>query len=140
MEQKPNYYSTFKFYDERGRRLSIFAQPEKRGSSQGSKDILVIYVFTCSKQDVFSKKRGQEIFKDYLTGIQFGGRFKYEMKPFKHILHIDTNPKKTFIDWCRCHYKSEKDMVAFIYGGARILSIKTGKHGEDRTLRIKYLV
>jgi hypothetical protein len=56
---------TYKFYDNNGRRLGIFAIPEKRGTAEDSSDVLKLYIITCAKKDSFNKKKAVELFETY---------------------------------------------------------------------------
>jgi hypothetical protein len=55
---------TFKFYDNKGRRLSIYAD-YKEGDNQ-----LKFYVFTCSKKDRFVKAQADKLYDYYIGNIR----------------------------------------------------------------------
>lgn len=80
-------YVTYKFYDERGRRLSIFAEMEEKN--------LHITVYTCSKKDQFSRRVAKHMFfNEFPDGHP--NEFTIPIK--------DSKPKWTFINWCRENY------------------------------------
>lgn len=57
------YYNTYAYYDDKGRRLYIFARKiEKEG-----KEWLELFKGTCSKRDDFNKKIAREIYNTYLS-------------------------------------------------------------------------
>ncbi len=89
-------YSTYKFYDGKLRRLSIFAR------SNGTQ--LEVFVLTCSKQDEFSKKLAREVYENYLnTGETTFDKMEYH--PDIYILPINDNkPKWSLIMHCREKY------------------------------------
>lgn len=106
MENNQQDYRTFRFYDEKGRRLSIFAVPSSfhmplpdDDSVELGKlvDGLTIYVFTCSKKDTFSKKKARQLYEDYITTPET------ELShPEIYIIPIqDNKPKWSFLIWCR---------------------------------------
>ena len=79
-------YKTFKFYDNQGRRLSIYGVDNKE-----TKEIQIT-VIHCSKHDTFIKKEGDRLFR---TG---------EHKPETYTLPYSEKPKKAFLHFCRNQY------------------------------------
>lgn len=91
-----NVLRTYKFYDEVGRRLSIFATPT-------IDDNLNIFALTCSKQDNFCKKFARDVYDGCMTG---------EFKPDSNLVHpytetipvLEGKPKSTFIKYCKLNF------------------------------------
>jgi hypothetical protein len=103
MENSKDYLSTYRFFDDRGRRLSIFARP---ATDDAGKEYLHAYVITCSKKDTFSKSRAKGIFEGRSKKIENtrGEEFRINI--------IDKKPKWSFINWCKDKYfKLEKATV-----------------------------
>lgn len=104
MENNHQDYRTFQFYDEEGRRLSIFGVVTDMEFVEGDKEVLVptlvIHVFTCSKRDTFSRKRAIELFRDYQetpeTELSHPELFIVPIK--------DQKPKWTFLMWCKKNF------------------------------------
>lgn len=92
-----NYLATFAFYDEKGRRLGIFAEIIV--------DSLSISIITCSKQDMFSKKKSRELYEMW----EDSGRKHPDIHPmtFNISLKDKTTPRKEFIIWCRENFYSK---------------------------------
>lgn len=104
------YYVTYKFYDEKGRRLAIFAIPGYKlvdnGKNEGEleQEILRIYVITCSKKDTFSKKRARHMFAEFY-GMKQQGWIGASAHPIELQIDIkDDKPKFTFLKWCEENY------------------------------------
>lgn len=91
-------YANFNRYDNKGRRLSLFAEEENNK--------LKIYVITCSKSDQFCKKDGWwylELHQRYLAGVIQEDDLEELFVPHPQVFEIDVidnKPKKTFINWC----------------------------------------
>lgn len=87
MENQYDYYSTFVFYDERGRRLSIFGED----NGDNTMDITVI---PCALKDEFTKKIGRKMYED---GTWKGGEM--------HTIEFEEGfPRKSFMNFCRKNY------------------------------------
>lgn len=88
---------TFKYYDDKKRRLSIFAEKQEDNN-------LCITIIPCSRKDVFKKQISIDLFNNISLG-------KVENKSFYQVVIpiIENKPGKTFIDWCEHHcYKSRR--------------------------------
>lgn len=83
------YLSTFKFYNEKGRRLSIFAETVG--------DALQITVIPCSTKDQFSKAVGRNLFENIETQNCY-------FEPYNVIIK-NKKPKGTFMKWCKDRYR-----------------------------------
>lgn len=123
MENNKDYYCTYQFYDEKGRRLSIFSR------LKGER--MEILVFTCSKKDTFSKKKARDLYNE------FGGeKTEYSSKPkFVYIPIENDKPKFTFLKWCRENfYQKHKFVNIFVKAdGQAIIPIKQRMTlGEDK--------
>lgn len=108
MENNKPYYVTYKFYDERGRRLSIFALPiytigELESEMPKDPNSLVITIIPCSKKDTFSKKVGTEEFEIYKSVIMQGFEGSSGVTELQ-IPIVDGKPKTTFLRWCEATY------------------------------------
>ena len=91
---------TYAFYDEKGRRLSIFAKQKDKE--------LEITIITCSKKDQFSKKEAKSLYAQVNWG-------KTTCKPQRFTIPIkDDKPKWTFINWCRENYY-HKEKATFMF-------------------------
>lgn len=90
MENGYSYYSTFMFYDEHKRRLSIFAR--KVG------DTLEITVIPCSKRDNFQRKIGRQLYEQVIAGDEVKGYY------LANIGIKDGWPKNSFLDYCRKNF------------------------------------
>lgn len=93
-------YATFKFYDDKGRRLAIFSDGE------------VITVIPCAKADQFSKSKARELFNT--DGIY---REQYEVKNELH---------KDFMKWCFEHYK-QLNINYIVNENGLTINVKKGK-------------
>ena len=108
---------TYKFYDVKGRRLSIF------GVENATGDKLIITYFPCSKDEQFSKKDANEA---YETGIITRYKKKTvgydeKTKPIKTLVPtqvivnktvlevplVDNKPKFTFMEFCKDTFLSK---------------------------------
>lgn len=112
MENNTPYYVTYKFHDDKGRRLAIFAVPVarlKEGVSTGevgpTADLkLHLYIFTCSKKDSFSKQTARDMYLEYITLKQEGLTGSYG-HPMEIVIPVnDDKPKFTFLKWCEETY------------------------------------
>lgn len=81
MENKQNYYSNFKCYDSKGKRLAVF------GMINGNS--LHIYSNKCSKKDQFSKKLSKSIMDTYLNG-------DYTMQSQRFIIIVNEKKYKLY--------------------------------------------
>lgn len=106
MNTEQDYLVTYRFFDEKGRRLSIFSRWMKKRS------VLIITVITCSKKDQFSKQYARDLFEEWRNPI--GKPYPGEVHPIQLSLPIENNkPKYTFLKWCKENYfKKEKVIFA----------------------------
>lgn len=91
LKENPNYLVTFKFYDTRGRRLSIFG--ERVGTDQ-----LKVTVITCSKRDAFCKRVGRGLYERIVAGSDCCS------PDSTYIAVAEGKFKQTFILWCKSNY------------------------------------
>jgi len=89
-------YVTYKFYDERGRRLAIFGRDLGDGS-------LEVITFTCSKKDIFSKSFAKALYFSWMSPNFniVGGSLSPKVETVK--IH-ENKPKVTFLDFCKSKY------------------------------------
>lgn len=80
---------TYKFVDEKGRRLAIF------GSLEGK--LLKIHVIKCSVNDQFSKKVAREAYASVLKG-------ETTYHPDVFLIPAGDNPYSTMLKWARDKY------------------------------------
>lgn len=112
-------WTTYKFYDEKGRRLTIVGRvvcdaaiEQEDGTIKFENEQLDIQIVTCSKKDEFSKKA----VKAFVKTLEEGGNG--DNLGFK-VLNItipikDNKPKFTFISWCQdTYYKNIPVIVAY---------------------------
>lgn len=64
MISNTEYLRTYKFFDNKNRQLSIFAKYKTNSNN------LIVWVFSCSTQDKFSKKVVLNMFEDYLNNTE----------------------------------------------------------------------
>lgn len=108
MENNKPYYVTYKFHDERGRRLSIFATPvyligEFEVGMPKEPNYLQINIIPCSKKDTFSKKRGTEEFEIFKSVREQGFEGSKGVIELQTPI-IDGKPKTSFLRWCEANY------------------------------------
>jgi hypothetical protein len=90
MENEQDHLCTYAFYDEKARRVSIFA-------TVIDKRYLHIQVVTCSPKDHFKKQKAKLISKGREENGSSRGR--------SFIVDIEDNkPKWSFMQWCLKHY------------------------------------
>lgn len=97
-------YATYKFYDEKGRRLAIFGRLVSDGAIEKQEGgvtftnlHLQIYVVTCSNKDRFNKRKANLIFNGRSAGESEKGEFLVALEDAG-------KPKWTFIKWCEDNY------------------------------------
>lgn len=112
MENNKNYFNTYRFYNRKGQRLSIFATTKPGVDSNGTTCGLSIYVVTCSKLDKFSKKAVRTAFEE---GQRLGNFRLQGINPV--IINLPCtvgDSKRVFMEYCNKNfYKME---VSQIYG------------------------
>lgn len=107
------YLCTFRYYDSKGRRLTICARQEG--------EMLKVVVLTLSDEpdpqtnelDTFSRKRGRSIYEQHCLGKEGddackGLRFDVPV--------VDNDPRLSFFKWCMGrYYKLETKVVPIAY-------------------------
>lgn len=94
---------TYKFYDDKGRRLAIFYENG------------IITVIPCSKKDHFSIKKAKELYEGTCNSA-----IKYEVDGINKIDDL--------VDWCYQRYKKVYKYGFGVSGGLlRIMSTKSSK-------------
>ena len=113
--------ATFKFYDSKGRRLSIFARVVDVEESKKLEITVLTTSRTLDRQDestqtkraitftldVFSKKEGRAKYQEILDGTwKKNKKSKKEKEPgHKFVIDIiDDRPRFTFLSWCNTRY------------------------------------
>jgi hypothetical protein len=84
-------FRTFKFYDSKKRRLSIFAEI--------AGDTIEVIVIPCARKDTFSKKVSKDLYKKITVDL-----IDFKGVTTTNIGIKDNNPKATFFEWCRKNY------------------------------------
>lgn len=109
MENQMPYYVTYKFFDEKKRRLAIFAIPTHEVvdgpiDPDGQPSKVRVYIIPCSKKDTFSKKRAKELFIEFMEfrRLGFDGALAHPIE--LQIAVKDDKPKFTFLKWCEENY------------------------------------
>lgn len=109
MDNNKQYYVTYKFYDEKERRLAIFAVPSLMAGEYEDVDTpkewnaLLLFVIPCSKKDTFSKAKAKELFEENWSLKTQG--FEGIKGVTELLIPIENNkPKFTFIKWCEDNY------------------------------------
>jgi len=112
--EKTNFYSTFKFYNNRKRRLSAFAR-------EIGENKVEIFIWECDRKDAFTKKvardsynrylaYGANVYGKYITKLTDEGRKKKEVEFFDThptIITIDRDGKhvkQAFLDYMEDNY------------------------------------
>jgi len=123
MENKQPFITTYKFYDSRKRRLSIFARIKKE--LENGKLEIEVFSILCSKKEVFRKKKARAIYHHYLNEIQpvykddslLSFEFQDEkVMPVIYTLVVDgSNTAKEFINHCREMYSYKAWIPAYEY-------------------------
>lgn len=108
MENNKPYYVTYKFYDEKGRRLSIFATPvfvvgKLEKELPTAANYLQVTIIPCSKKDTFSKKTGIGVFEEFKS-LQRDAFLTNENVIELHVPIADGKPKTSFLRWCEANY------------------------------------
>lgn len=91
---------TYKFYDNRGRRLAIFGYP-MRGYIQA-------YIITCSNKDKFCKRNARTAIENYLSEKK-PHFLEWDKPVLVHPIVVsipihDNKPQQSFIEWCHKNY------------------------------------
>lgn len=109
--------ATYKFYDNKKRRLSIFARKDG--------DSLEILVIPCSKKDKFIKRKGRDIYETVMAEVgPEPSKYEYDA----HVLVLsESNPRKEFIEWCKKHYMKQYSFFKKEYYFAKQLRIDLSK-------------
>lgn len=92
----PEYYSTNRYYDQKGRRLAVFCRYLNANEAE-------IFTLTCSKDDQFSKKYARKVYESYLQGVDLKNEFH---KPAIEIIGIEPERREiwTLLNFCRKNY------------------------------------
>lgn len=116
MENNQDYYVTYRFFDERGRRLAIFGVPVDKAITFGQQPLgetpthIKVTVITCSKKDTFSKRIAKEMFDNTRHLDKFGN--SPEAHPLTLIIPMEENkPKWSFLNWCQNTYYKQYPLV-----------------------------
>lgn len=102
MENNKNYFNTYKFFNRKGQRLSIFATTKEGVDSTGITCGLSIYIVTCSKQDKFNKRLVREAFE---FGQHIGSFSDSGINPTIINLPCTTgDSKRVFMQFCNKNF------------------------------------
>lgn len=98
-------YSNLKRFDNKGRRLSIFA------TSKDGNQTLDIYVQVCSKKDQFKKEYTRSRANFYFSEgeVSFKAEFPDDHPQIFNIVVEEGKPKITFLNWCRTNFQKIKE-------------------------------
>lgn len=98
-------YSNLKRFDNKGRRLSIFA------TSKDGNQTLDIYVQVCSKKDQFKKEYTRSRANFYFSEgeVNFKAEFPDDHPQIFNIVVEEGKPKITFLNWCRTNFQKIKE-------------------------------
>lgn len=141
--------TTYKFYDNRKRRLSIFGEYYEGhvGIGQGENRLtgfqkgLRIIVFTCSKQDTFSKKTARALYLQY----KFESKRALDGLTNPQVFFVPCNKNETkvpFMEFCKKNFKKQKEFTFYLNG--LLVGIKVTKNvkfsiTENNKINIKFL-
>lgn len=106
-------YSNLRCYDEKGRRVAIFARHITLSDGSAGEELvnpraaLEITVITCSKQDNFSKKRANTLYRNHIAGGEGCHPDLF------HIEVREDKPKWTFLMWCKENYFK---LIPYMFG------------------------
>lgn len=148
MNTSNDYLKTFRFYNTKNHRLSIF------GKFNEQFNILTLWILTTSSikhketgkpLDTFSKRKAKELFDSYMNYKE--GDEQPEVKPI--IITISCTPtdyKKQFVQYCRENYNvKEKLIIGIVDSNKMILVdvysnfIKGTTNPDATTLRMKVM-
>lgn len=129
-------FNTFKYYDNKDRRLSIFCE-----SNNG---VLKITVFPCSNDDSFSKKEAWKAFKsgkvyDVKPSVKSTWNGKnvettyypgIEKDIIKKELMVKGETQEDFIRWCNRNYRKELAYIIKIDSNKKIKKLRKRKNGD----------
>ena len=115
------YFSNLSKYDEKGKRLAIFAEVDDETPTK-----LHIFILKCSKKDQFTKALAREVYEKYketrtVLVVENNGIYYH---PNVISINIDNpaTPKKCFLEWCNSTFYSYRDYTTYI--PSSIVSIK----------------
>lgn len=98
-------YSTFKYFDKKGRRLSVFCRYVSPLEAE-------MFTLTCSHSDPFKKKTAREYYESYINGNKKGN-------PTIELVTIQPEEReiKCLLRYCRDKfYKKELEYVGELHG------------------------
>lgn len=96
----PEYYSCYRFYNSKKRRLSCFARPVG--------EEVELWIWECDRHDIFTKSYARYMYNAYLKGlstyiVQESGTKQINPVILKIPLN-GTHPKASFLDYLREKY------------------------------------
>lgn len=86
-------FSNHRLFDRQGRRLAIFGRVEG--------NMLHMFVLTCSKHDMFSRKLATKVYSSYKNGEDI----IYKPLIYTVPLTVPTQPKNSFLRHCNDTYQ-----------------------------------
>ena len=110
-----NFMKSWKFYDRKGRRVSIF------GWFNAHKDVLKVYVFTTSLSDVWSKEEANRLLEQHLFRDLDE---QSESNPL--VINIQTdayNSRNAFMHFCNTSYFRKEVMPITFEGCNQVMNI-----------------
>lgn len=104
MENKQNYYSNFKCYDRKGRRVAVFGRQIA--------NVVQIFELKCSKLDQFNKYTAKRIYKMF-TGEhpKLSWFNEYHPNVYNVVITGENKPLWTFNQHCKENYYHKQNFT-----------------------------
>lgn len=154
MNTNNNYLVSYKFYDQKFRRLAIFGLPTHIGNDDETPNInaIAVYVVTCSNKDTFNKSSVREGFnnrdidptsKKLTFKINRNSKEMYldeklnKMRSRRIIVQENVNPtmhivicdelttKKAFMEYCHKHFLVKEELLIGIESTNKMMVISS---------------
>lgn len=104
------YFSNLSKYDEKGKRLAIFAEVDEESPTK-----LHIFILKCSKKDQFTKALAREVYEKYkktrtVLVVENNGIY-YHPNVISITIDNPATPKKCFLEWCNSTFYSYREQI-----------------------------
>jgi len=144
------YFSNLSKYDEKGKRLAIFAEVDEESPTK-----LHIFILKCSKKDQFTKALARKVYEKYRETrtvlVVEHNRVYYHPNVISITIDNPATPKKCFLEWCNNNFFSYRKSTFQIYPfliypsnytklidaklSNRFVKITTFEHGSTRGIK-----
>lgn len=125
---KQQLLTTYKYYDQKGRRLSIFGELTEDGK------YLNMFVLACSTKDFFSKKYARVVYDAYKTGT-ITNEITYH--PYREVIKVESDeignlqPIFTFFKFCKNTYLCKE---IYLHGVERVRFYKPNVYSLNKVI------